>query len=248
MLGRNLNKIKTACAFSLVELMISLIVVSLITAAFAPVITKKLSSLGVAVGSFANGGNGASDGDENFDLKKQLCNLQNKYWDTTSKKCLQCEIDGCGKCVESGPYGCDECSDSGFVFVDGACVGDPCSRYGAVTVGNLCVTKRNIGDDDKYYPVIPNTKGSCKTGITTSNTCNSDGGDYSGCKRSVCTRDAALTACWNLEVNGLKGWHLPYAEEIKDLDKVITNKDAIDGKVLLIKKGKKNYFMGLMEK
>ena len=220
MLGRILNKTKTACAFSLVELMISLIVVSLISAAFAPVITKKLSSLGVTVGSFANGGNGASDGDENFDLKKQLCNLQNKYWDTTSKKCLQCEIDGCGKCVESGPYGCDECSDSGFVFVDGACVGDPCSRYGAVTVGNLCVTKRNIGDDDKYYPTIPNTKGSCKTGITTSNTCNSDGGDYSGCKRSVCTRDAALTACWNLEVNGLKGWHLPYAEEIKDLDKV----------------------------
>ena len=37
-------------------------------------------------------------------------------------------------------------------------------------------------------------------------------------------------------------------EKIKDLDKVITNKDAIDGKVLLIKKGKKNYFMGLMEK
>ena len=37
-------------------------------------------------------------------------------------------------------------------------------------------------------------------------------------------------------------------EKVKDLDKVITNKDAIDGKVLLIKKGKKNYFMGLMEK
>jgi len=37
-------------------------------------------------------------------------------------------------------------------------------------------------------------------------------------------------------------------EKVKDLDKVITNKDAIDGKVLLIKKGKKNYFIGLMEK
>ena len=37
-------------------------------------------------------------------------------------------------------------------------------------------------------------------------------------------------------------------EKVKDLDKVITNKDAIDGKVLLIKKGKKKYFIGLMEK
>ena len=31
-----------------------------------------------------------------------------------------------------------------------------------------------------------------------------------------------------------------------DLEKVVTTKDAIEGKVLLIKKGKKNYFMGLM--
>ena len=30
------------------------------------------------------------------------------------------------------------------------------------------------------------------------------------------------------------------------LEKVVTTKDAIEGKVLLIKKGKKNYFMGLM--
>ena len=35
-------------------------------------------------------------------------------------------------------------------------------------------------------------------------------------------------------------------EKITDLEKNITSKDAIDGKVLLIKKGKKNYFMGLI--
>ena len=32
-----------------------------------------------------------------------------------------------------------------------------------------------------------------------------------------------------------------------DLEKVITKSDAIDEKVLLIKKGKKNYFLGLMK-
>ena len=31
-----------------------------------------------------------------------------------------------------------------------------------------------------------------------------------------------------------------------DLDKIITKDDAIEGKVLLIKKGKKNYYLGLM--
>ena len=32
-----------------------------------------------------------------------------------------------------------------------------------------------------------------------------------------------------------------------DLDKIITKDDAIEGKVLLIKKGKKNYYLGLMK-
>ena len=32
-----------------------------------------------------------------------------------------------------------------------------------------------------------------------------------------------------------------------DLEKIITKSDAIDEKVLLIKKGKKNYFLGLMK-
>ena len=35
-------------------------------------------------------------------------------------------------------------------------------------------------------------------------------------------------------------------KKFTDVDKVITRKDAIDNKVLLIKKGKKNYFLGLM--
>ena len=45
-------------AFSLVELMISLITISLIAAAFAPVITKKLSKNNITVGSFGGGGGG----------------------------------------------------------------------------------------------------------------------------------------------------------------------------------------------
>ena len=43
-------------AFSLVELLVSLITISLITAALAPVITKKLSAGTITVGSFGGGG------------------------------------------------------------------------------------------------------------------------------------------------------------------------------------------------
>ena len=55
----HLNALKGLClrAFSLVELMISLITISVIVAAMTPVITKKLTSQRVAVGSFGGGAN-----------------------------------------------------------------------------------------------------------------------------------------------------------------------------------------------
>jgi len=204
--------------FSLVEILVALIIVSLITAALAPVITKKLSSSSITIIGGGSGGGGAAEEDtpENLELKKQVCELNKKYWDTVTKKCLDCEIEGCAKCTASGPYGCDECADSGFVFTDGACVGDPCTRYGAITLGKLCVTARNIGDDPDHYASIPNTQGACKTGLQTANTCTEDSGSYSGCRRTVCTRPAAKTACWNLDVKGLKGWRLPTSTEAND--------------------------------
>ena len=55
------KKINILKGFSLVELMISLIAISLITAAFAPVVTKKLSSIGISVGSFSGGNSGGDN-------------------------------------------------------------------------------------------------------------------------------------------------------------------------------------------
>ena len=56
------NKMKKILlrAFSLVELMISLITISVIIAAMTPIITKKLSASRVAVGSFGGGGGSES--------------------------------------------------------------------------------------------------------------------------------------------------------------------------------------------
>ena len=54
-------------AFSLVELMISLITISLIVTAFTPVITKKLSTSGLSIGSFSSGSNNGKDNSDDCD-------------------------------------------------------------------------------------------------------------------------------------------------------------------------------------
>ena len=63
------NKSSRNLAFTLVELMISLIVISLIAAAFVPVITKKLSSSSIFAGSSGGGfSKTCSEIDEDCDL------------------------------------------------------------------------------------------------------------------------------------------------------------------------------------
>ncbi|MBR1617978.1 hypothetical protein IJ670_07495, partial [bacterium] len=53
-----MSNFKKALAFSLVELLISLIAISCITAAFAPVISKKLMSNSVSIASSSNNNSG----------------------------------------------------------------------------------------------------------------------------------------------------------------------------------------------
>lgn len=63
-------------AFSLVEILVALIIVSLITAALAPVITKKLSSSGVTI---TGGGSNAQE------IVTMMC--ANMFGDAN---CVQC--------------------------------------------------------------------------------------------------------------------------------------------------------------
>lgn len=106
--------------FSLVELMISLIVISLITAALAPVITKKLTSGTITVGSFGGGGGGG----ENITCPAGL------YIDMDTKTCEVCpagfECDGANKIpCPAGTFSlnrqseCTPCED-GYYSLDGA--------------------------------------------------------------------------------------------------------------------------------
>ncbi len=60
-------------AFSLVEILVALIIVSLITAAMAPVITKKLSSAGITIVGGGSGGGGGDGGEVDVESNDGMC-------------------------------------------------------------------------------------------------------------------------------------------------------------------------------
>lgn len=102
-------------AFSLVELMVTLIVVSCLIAALAPVITKKLKSTQVTVSS---GGNSAQE------VISMMC--ANMFGDAN---CVQCTKDNCIKCSNeyflTPEYQCSSCN-VGY-FCDGTSSTMPCA-------------------------------------------------------------------------------------------------------------------------
>ena len=122
-------------AFSLVELMISLITVSLVSAAFAPVITKKLSRSMVTVKSaVAAIRSDCAKFDENggkcnacIDESCLLCDIHcGEYQYKNIGKCL-CEncserSEGCLYCSSKG---CDKCADGYYIDESLKCVKCP---------------------------------------------------------------------------------------------------------------------------
>lgn len=120
-------------AFSLVELMISLIIISLIAAAFVPVVTKKLSSDSIISG---NTGKITTNCEEKFGENCKLCdknrcinceiaNNDNQkfiHQDTCSIKSCSDERYGYGaNCLECNSSKCTKC-DSKFYVSNGKCV------------------------------------------------------------------------------------------------------------------------------
>lgn len=108
--------IKFLKAFSLVELMISLIVISLISAAFAPVITKKISNNITTINSSNNGSNKGSDDNSNDVSECEKC--EEGYYPTKIDgecACVACKksIDNCAKCKSN--IVCEECEE-GFTL------------------------------------------------------------------------------------------------------------------------------------
>ena len=263
-----LLKTQKKSAFSLVELLISLIVISCISAAFAPLITKKFSTQIIG-----RGGDSISDITADCEKFGPNCNLctsnfclsctglncaDNEYKDNatcTCKKCnkeygehcIECNSDKCSTCADgyyldeknkcsacnnkySNCLSCnkEECTSciNGYVIKNSNCEPFSCSGDNFIQVGNLCITKKNMGDADEL--AIPNGINIVNTGSTcnssnsnfccwkgnTTNTCdNENGGTYSGCNRTVCDYYAADYICKNYNYGGYT-WRLATTSEM----------------------------------
>lgn len=173
--------------FSLVELSVSLIVISLLTASFAPVITKKLSKNNITVGSFGGGGGGGGASLECSGIsdcilcKDNICYtcIKNKetcatgtYLDNPSCSCKPCSdiMAGCTSCTKGGV-----CTSSTACSI----FGDYCIQC-SVAECEQCRTGYNLNEEktaclpDKIDCNDPN----CATCLTQADKCDVCNGGY----------------------------------------------------------------------
>lgn len=134
----NLKKV----AFSLIELMISLIVVSLVAAAFTPVITKKLKTSSI-FGSSGGGNSVSANCQGKFDSDCKLC---------TKDLCVMCK-----KTCESGfMLEADSCKCNQIITINNCKVYsdyktcETCED-GYFLVNNQCYKRTEINNCVKYY-------------------------------------------------------------------------------------------------
>ncbi len=260
--------------FSLIELLISLIVISCITAAFTPLITKKFSS-----GVFGSGGGSVSDITSECDKFSSNCTLcsettcvncnlscpTGEYKDTKTCSCKKCSDKYGADCQVCNETQCINCADNEYADSDGNCKlcstkfpdctscdetkctackdgyildssnpTTPCTNFECngddfIQIGNLCVTKKNMGDGDKLTipsgvnvvnagtSCTPSSSNFCCWKGNTSNTdCdNANGGGYSGCNRTVCDWWAADYICKNFNAGGYT-WRLATTSEMSN--------------------------------
>ena len=123
-------------AFSLVEIVVALIIFSVITAALAPIITKKLKSNAIAIGNSS----------ANNEIMEVMC--ANLFGDN----CIRCDKEECTKCVSTHylttEKTCSSCN-AGY-FCDGTSSTMPCSnKFGEGC--NTCNSTKCLVADMGYY-------------------------------------------------------------------------------------------------
>jgi len=210
---KNFPKHKTG--FSLVELMISLITISCIAAAFTPVITKKLKKQDVAL-SLAQTSEIKSPCPE-FGEYCELCTLKycikcgltscnsNEYIDmqncscqsctTIDPNCIECTKDKCTKCASNPAPGyiikngkCEACPSNSLPSDGFSTCAKPCSNPG----GYVCIDNTLVACNMRYDPHCYNCNQtactSCQDGFVLSNgSCLDCQGCYSCSSPGVCT-------------------------------------------------------------
>ena len=171
-------------AFSLVELMVTLVVVSILTAAMAPVITKKLKSKEITVSSgtskdiefeqdcTAFGVDCALCFDDRCALCAKVCN-SDEYVDTPECVCKPCNI--YEQCLECTAKQCTKCN-LGYYLENRQCTICP--------IANSCDGTYKTACADGYYSDVEGL-GTCKTcasKIENCATCNKETGACETCK------------------------------------------------------------------
>ena len=152
------------------------------------------------------------------------------YYVNQSGKCLACTIANCTQCGIDGL--CSTCNPGYYLSEDRkSCSQNDnkfnCSDSNFMRIGNLCVTRKNMGDSSTL--AIPSTvtvaeapseycysqSNKCCWKGTTSVDCDSSNGGYSGCKRTVCNYSAAHEICSKFNYAG-KTWRLPTSAEMEN--------------------------------
>ena len=152
--------------------------------------------------------------------------------------CISCSIkfgSNCAFCDSSRCYSCKRGYEyqSQNATNSSACIRNYttkfiCSDENFMRIGNVCVTRKNMGDDSVNLPIpstvtvadasigqsCSSTSSKCCWKNTGSNWCDSTNGDYSGCNRTLCNLAAAEEICKNFQVGG-GGWRLPTTAEIQ---------------------------------
>ena len=149
------------------------------------------------------------------------------YYVNSSNTCSKCTVSNCARCNTDGT--CESCN-SGYYLSDDkkSCIANDnkfnCSDSNFMRIGNLCVTRKNMGDSSTLK--IPSTvttveangdycysqSDKCCWKGTTSTGCNSSNGSYSGCNRTVCNYSAAQEICAKFNYAG-KTWRLATGTE-----------------------------------
>ena len=142
----------------------------------------------------------------------------------------KCEID-CSKfganCTACTTSACTACA-SGFTLTNGTCKEGFCTGVDFVKIGNLCVTRNNMGDSanlpvsatGKYLAQFYQSAGRC---LGNSSCC------WTGnASRTLCGYSAAYGSCSKLEKGG-KTWRLPTKEEIEQWGPYKSTLNLCDG-------------------
>ena len=187
-------------AFSLVEMLISLIIFSVIIGVFVPIISQKLLSSSIAINGFLTENGIIKD---NVSIRPELDSQEACDLLGPNLLFLTAEQNG-------GKRACVTKANVGDTYANGPKI-NPTAGVTVVNAGQTCGSS---SDDSSKCCWLGNNIG------TTTEYCNASGNSdstYSGCKRTVCTWEAAKSACANWEPDNsatLGKWRLPTQSEL----------------------------------